>query len=183
MENAADRMAERLLRMAADDDVADSVKLAAIKDALDRAGLGAKTAVEVEVGPTKAYENLMTDLLAGGTRAESRARRGIVDEPLDTEVIEELDEATGTGWQVGAPTYPCLDTAEYRQAEPTPAHPHTGVPGTAQRRTADLSGTPIVNLDGTPIAGDDTTRGLSTMEDALAELSRTGGVQRKRKRQ
>lgn len=40
-----------------DDNVADSVKLAAIRDALDRAGLAARTAVEVEVGPPKALRS------------------------------------------------------------------------------------------------------------------------------
>src|SRR6516225_5773627 len=59
IEEAADRMARELLKMAIDDNVADSVKLAAIRDALDRAGLGAKTAVEVEVGPPKPYQVIL----------------------------------------------------------------------------------------------------------------------------
>ncbi len=51
IEEAADRMACELLKMVTDDNVADSIKLAAIRDALDRAGLAAMNAVEVEWGP------------------------------------------------------------------------------------------------------------------------------------
>jgi hypothetical protein len=48
IEEAVDRMARELLKVAIDDKVADSAKLAAIRDALDRAGLAARTGVEVE---------------------------------------------------------------------------------------------------------------------------------------
>jgi hypothetical protein len=65
IEEAADRMACELLKMATDDNVADSVKLTAIRDALDRAGLVAKTAVEVEVGPPKPYEVILERIEAG----------------------------------------------------------------------------------------------------------------------
>lgn len=78
IEEAADRMACELLKMAIDDNVADSVKLAAIRDALDRAGLSAKTAVEVEVGPPKPYEAIF-DSIEAGSRAEYRQSRGILD--------------------------------------------------------------------------------------------------------
>jgi len=79
IEEAADRLAAELLKMATDDNVADSVKLAAIRDALDRAGLAARTAVEVEVGPPKPYEMIL-ERIEAGPRAEYRRRVGRTDE-------------------------------------------------------------------------------------------------------
>ena len=82
--------------MATDPKVADATKLAAIKDALDRGGLTAKTTVEVEVG-LKPYEDIMGDLagVARISREESRARRGLppapsvpAAEPDDMEVVD-----------------------------------------------------------------------------------------------
>ncbi len=73
IEEAADRMACELLKMATDANVADSVKLAAIRDALDRAGLAAKNAVEVEVGPTKPYEVILQRIEAGSRAAYRRS--------------------------------------------------------------------------------------------------------------
>ncbi|MGO4443462.1 hypothetical protein AB4Z42_08890 [Mycobacterium sp. 2YAF39] len=82
IEEAADRMACELLKMATDDNVADSIKLAAIRDALDRAGLAAKNAVEVEVGPPKPYEQILNGLvvIGGGSRAEYRRSIGRPDD-------------------------------------------------------------------------------------------------------
>jgi hypothetical protein len=79
IEEAADRMAAELLKMATNDNVADSVKLAAIRDALDRAGLAAKNAVEVEVGPPKPWEQIL-DTIEAGSRAEYRRSRGVPDD-------------------------------------------------------------------------------------------------------
>lgn len=79
LENAADRMAKELLHIAVDDDAPPAVKLNAIKDALDRAGLSPKQSVELEVGPLKPWEAALEGI-TGGSRAESRARRGL---PLD----------------------------------------------------------------------------------------------------
>jgi hypothetical protein len=74
-------MARELLKMAVDDNVADAVKLAAIRDALDRAGLSAKTAVSVEVG-RRPYEVIFDDI-ASGSRAKARAHRGVPDDELN----------------------------------------------------------------------------------------------------
>jgi hypothetical protein len=81
IEEAADRLACELLRMATGDDVADSVKLAAIRDALDRAGLSAKTAVEIEVGPPKPYEQILDGIkvLEGGSREVFRRSQAMLE--------------------------------------------------------------------------------------------------------
>lgn len=107
--NAADRMARELLRMAVDGKVSDSVKLAAIKDALDRSGLGAKTEVEITAKP---YETILETLdgLEAGSRSDHRRSIGVADEPptltretvalppadadapVDAEIVDEGDE-------------------------------------------------------------------------------------------
>jgi hypothetical protein len=67
---AADRMARELLGIAEGAE-SEAVKLAAVKDALDRAGLSAKTAVEVDVS-VKPYEEVFNDI-AHITRAQHQA--------------------------------------------------------------------------------------------------------------
>lgn len=62
IENAADQMAEQLLRMAIDPSTKDSVKLAAIRDALDRAGLKAPEQVVVSAGQSSAFEDIAQDI-------------------------------------------------------------------------------------------------------------------------
>lgn len=61
LQQAADALVQRLLGMALDGDTPDHVALAAIRDALDRAGLGAKQAVEVEVA-VQPWQELMGDV-------------------------------------------------------------------------------------------------------------------------
>src|SRR6516165_9400411 len=73
--NAADRMARELLKMALDDNVSDSVKLTAIRDALDRAGLAAKTEIEISARPYETIFDVMS--LEGGKRDEYRRLLGI----------------------------------------------------------------------------------------------------------
>lgn len=58
LENAADRLARQLLGMAMDDDLPPAVKLAAIKDALDRAGLAPRQAVDI-AHSLKKYEQAL----------------------------------------------------------------------------------------------------------------------------
>lgn len=108
LEEASDRMARQLLGIAESAE-SETVRLAAIKDALDRAGLKAPTTVDVSVGP-KPYETVLGSVvgLSGGSRAESRAARGQTDDtprmlppasrtdvPLDVEVVEPSPERGG----------------------------------------------------------------------------------------
>lgn len=61
LENAADRMAQELLGMAIDPDISSAVKLAAIRDALDRAGLKAPNEVVLSQG-TAPYEEIFDSI-------------------------------------------------------------------------------------------------------------------------
>jgi hypothetical protein len=78
LDDAALLMAKELLKMAQSETVSDAVKLAAIRDALDRAGLKPSTQVDVGI-EMKPYEEMVADVtgLTTMTRAESRAARGI----------------------------------------------------------------------------------------------------------
>jgi hypothetical protein len=80
-------MAKELLKIATDENVSEAVRVNAIKDALDRAGVSSRTAVDVSV-TTKPYEILFDSIEPGGSRADYRRSQGIEDEDvLDTDVL------------------------------------------------------------------------------------------------
>jgi hypothetical protein len=64
-----------LLMMTVDENVSETVKLAVIRDALDRGGVGAKTEVDVSIS-AKPFEKII-DNLESGSRAEFRRNMGI----------------------------------------------------------------------------------------------------------
>ena len=115
---AADNMARQLLKMATDEKVSDAVKLAAIRDALDRGGVSTKTSVEFSAKAPEPWEEMVGDItgLTTMSRAESRAARDIFEppaleprpgepEPLDAEVVYE--RPTGPPpWAEGASAEP-----------------------------------------------------------------------------
>jgi len=78
LEEASDRLALELLNMATDPTVSESVRLSAIKDALDRGGVSAKSAVDIEVGPPKPWEQIIDGFneITAGSRDEFRRNRG-----------------------------------------------------------------------------------------------------------
>ena len=96
LQNAAEKMARELLGMATDPNVSDSVKLAAIRDALDRAGLKPVTAVDLEIS-TKPWEKVfegVSKVVAGPRYSENRPaiEGGILDEATDKSSAESENE-------------------------------------------------------------------------------------------
>lgn len=81
IEEAADRMAARLLGFAENENVPAYVALQAVESALDRAGLSAKTAVEVTVG-REPWEEVMGDVMQI-TRAQHEAMKRGQSLPAD----------------------------------------------------------------------------------------------------
>ena len=159
IERAADRMAKELLRIAIDEETPAATRLAAIRDALDRSGLGAKTAVEVSVGPQKPWEVVFEDL-AGGSRAESRAARGFAGDDaliLEAEVVDRdgagaagildgVGSSSATEAPNSAPPQPHSPGPAGNTGGTTVAAGGTGTVAPRQRRTSEYSGTPIVSL-------------------------------------
>ena len=64
LQEAVDRNARYLLDMCADDTIPEGVRLTAIRDALDRGGLGVKTSMEIEV-TAKPFEQVYEAISAG----------------------------------------------------------------------------------------------------------------------
>lgn len=82
LDEASDRMVKQLLGIAESAE-SEAVKLAAVKDVLDRAMGKATTTVEVGPKTVQPWEEVMADVvgLERITRAESRARQGLPPDP------------------------------------------------------------------------------------------------------
>ena len=120
---AADRMAEALLDMA-DESSSEAVKLNAIRDALDRAGITSKQEVSLELKP---WEMLLQDIsgIARISREEHRANpgRAIIDvdevsqpDSQPDQPMSAVEENANTPW----PSWPSLNDP--------PAHDHSSTP-------------------------------------------------------
>lgn len=157
LEEAADRMARELLRMAEDADLAPAVKLAAIRDALDRAGLSPKSLSEITVKAAP-FELVLEGIVAGprmtDTPPPSNSDYGEDNEDdniIDAEIVEDEESSSdgshscgGCGRQFpdelppGMTAYPelcrdCRDTARHERADyrehkrDDPARPETSL--------------------------------------------------------
>jgi hypothetical protein len=143
LQNAADALTARLLGFALDQGVPDAIALQAVRDALDRAGLSPKHAVDVEVS-LKPYESILEGLgrIQSGSRAEHRRAIGRAqnesqpalaespalpcadsDAPIDAEIVTDGDEliaAMRSSVHVERAAWPTpLDYAEHVAADGT----------------------------------------------------------------
>lgn len=132
LENAADLMAKQLLGIALTAE-GESVKLAAIKDALDRAGLKPPAEVVLSQGETKPYEKLFDDI-ASGSRAESRRARGVPD-------TEGIPAGFGAD-EYNTPPPPAVAGETHSQPDPPqePRPPEAGRERGAQRAERHITG-------------------------------------------
>lgn len=98
LDEASDRMVKQLLGIAESAE-SEAVKLAAVKDVLDRAMGKATTNVEIGPKPVLPYEQILNDIagVAPITRAESGARQGMppeeppalpAAEPMEIEIVD-----------------------------------------------------------------------------------------------
>jgi hypothetical protein len=149
IERALDLMAMELLGIALGAE-SESVRLAAIRDALDRGGLTAKAALEVSAADPQPYEEMLRGItgIATISRVESRAQRGLP-----------------------APEAPALPAAPSEAVEVVDAEllPETAT-GTAHSPTDDLNaaeGRRVPNDHSQTPGGPPT--GLVTMEEAVTE--------------
>lgn len=148
IEEATDRMARELLGIASGAE-SESVRLTAIRDALDRGGITAKSAVELSATREAApWEEIMAEIAFDGiaqiTQEESRTRRGLP--PLDslarsTQEIEIVDaellpvaggrDGPERAARSSADELPALDRADLPTVDPTEPTATVALPPTS----------------------------------------------------
>ncbi|MEZ0354094.1 hypothetical protein [Mycobacterium sp. pR1184] len=153
---AADRMARELLGIAAGAE-SEAVKLAAVKDALDRAGLSAKQSVELSAKEPEPWEELTLSVVRT-SREDWLRRRGLPPK---------------------GPTAPAAPPLEVVDAELVPEPderiaPHAS--STGATRDADDRGDEPAGTPATP--GRPPSRALVPLEDATAEVARANRAAR-----
>lgn len=143
LEEAADRMARELLKIATDDNTPEAVRVNAVKDALDRAGVSARTAVDVSVS-TKPFEQIFEAMeVETVRRSDYRRSQGIEvepelipsDTPTALAALGEADDSEILDVEIEDEAQPITpDDAENGSAFDSAAQPspfETSAPGTA----------------------------------------------------
>ena len=147
LQQAADALVQRLLGMALDGDTPDHVALQAIRDALDRAGLGAKQSVELSAKQPGPWEEMMADFARVSRERHARLERGEPEpaapapeppqalEVVDAEVVEDTPETQPErdGERANGADHPADHAPAVRRAERT-AEPRASDPRGRDRR-------------------------------------------------
>ncbi|AEV73132.1 hypothetical protein MycrhN_2547 [Mycolicibacterium rhodesiae NBB3] len=150
IERAADRLSMELLGIATSAE-SEAVRLAAVRDALDRAGLNPKTAVEVEVG-LKPFQKIFTGIDRGLRRDGTRAPAPSLPAPpalapataeiMDAEVV---DVPAAGAERPYAPTAPANEgdarkrPPPWRNEKPSPQRRPSTELQTLEAANADLA--------------------------------------------
>lgn len=190
LENAADQMARQLLGIALDADAPPAVKLAAIKDALDRAGLAPNAKHEI-THELKPWEQVLT----GGVLRGPRPPLGPDPNVIDAEVVSE-GEGAGlapaackgcgvdfSGYEPPPGGYPDLCRRCRRLAEPIPrpsppAADEDGASRAAEGRPRRAKAPIRDSASGPP----GTPGGLVPAEEAVTEAALGQRRERRKKR-
>ncbi|MFC9968504.1 hypothetical protein ACFVH4_30115 [Nocardia ignorata] len=133
LEMQADRMVKELLGIATNADTPAAVKLAAIKDWLDRAGVSAKTAVEVEVN-LKPWEQIFEKISRDTGEADGGAYERLLAAASANDPEVEYAEVVDVAYPGATPAQEPHDGGpDAHTAEPAG---WPGVPGTPRALTA-----------------------------------------------
>ncbi|MBP3087377.1 hypothetical protein [Mycolicibacterium fortuitum] len=120
LQQATDALAARLLGIALDEGTSETVRLAAIRDALDRGGVTAKAELELSAKPAEPWREVLGNVtgVARVSQADSRRARGLpvedenpmpalepvaADTVIDAEVVDENPD-TPRAYPTPAPT-------------------------------------------------------------------------------
>lgn len=149
LEQASDALVQRLLQFAIDGGVDDNVALRAIRDALDRAGLMAKTEVAVEVKAP--WEELLGDVMQITKAQHEAMKRG---EPYTPAPPRELPPG------------------EIVDAELVPDADHTAVPPDSTGPTPEGDDRAASRVPDFAEPSGPPSRELVPLEDAMADVNR-----------
>lgn len=140
LENATDLMAKQLLRMAINDNVADAVKLSAIKDALDRGGLKAPNEVVLSPGQTSGFDEVFDGIYSGPRTDRFESDAHLAETPpapaMDADTPQAVSRDYGQPDSYGPPAPQADDSRSPRQSQRA----------RAQNRYTDLSDDDAIRL-------------------------------------
>ncbi|WP_454231932.1 hypothetical protein [Mycolicibacterium fortuitum] len=197
LEEATDRMAKELLRMAVDPGVSDAVKLRAITEALDRGNLSAKTEIEVSAKPFEQIAESAAMTLEITSRAEFRRAQGTEDDESDADDplagLHAADVAKATANEsrrrdeirYGASDSNVIDAETVEIDGDVIDYGHTITPGDYEREPTRLGGLVIDPLTGRPAFDPADFNGPMTTEqanDVVAEINRRNAERMARER-